>query len=218
MQNRVLNILDLLEEHTKSMTLPMSNLICQEYGKDPYLILISCLLSLRTRDIVTYLVSKELFKYARTPIEMLALSREKLVSIIHRIGFHHKKAQVLQEVSKQLLEEFNGKVPNTQEDLLTLKGVGRKTANLVLSVAFDIPAICVDVHVHRVANRLGIIQTKTVEETEFALQKLVPKDRWISINRLFVQWGQNICVPVSPKCSQCVLSPLCPKIGVTKHR
>jgi endonuclease-3 len=208
----------LLEEHTKGMTPPMSELISKEYGKDPYLILISCLLSLRARDTVTYPISKELFTYARTPQEMVDLPQQTIAGIIRSIGYYNRKAQILQEVSMQLLQEYNGRVPKTEKELLSLKGVGRKTANLVLSVAFDIPAICVDVHVHQVANRLGIIQTKTTEETEIALQKLVPRDRWISINRLFVQWGQNICVPVSPKCSQCVLSPLCPKIGVTKFR
>lgn len=217
-QERVLQILDSLEIATRDFPLPMSELISKEYGKDPYLILISCLLSLRARDVVTYPVSKNLFRYVRTPQQMLEIPNEKLTNLIHSIGFYNRKAAILKDVSRQLIERFSGQVPHTEAELLSLKGVGRKTANLVLSVAFDTPAICVDVHVHRLSNRLGIVTTKTPEQTEAALKKIVPKERWSDINRLLVQWGQNVCLPVLPKCSQCVLAPICPKIGVVHHR
>lgn len=217
-RDRILQILDYLEQATRDMPLPMSELISNEYGKNSYLILISCLLSLRARDTTTYPVSKELFKYVQTPKEMLQFPDDKLIEIIHPIGFYNRKAAILKDVSEQLIQKFNGQVPSSEKELLSIRGVGRKTANLVLSIAFDIPAICVDIHVHRLSNRLGIVSTKTPDQTEYALQKIVPKERWSSINRLLVQWGQNVCVPVSPKCSQCILAPICPKIGVAQHR
>lgn len=170
---------------------PMSLLLVHEYGKDPYLILIACLLSLRSRDVVTYQVCHELFKWVKTPQEMIKIPTAQLEAIIHKIGFFRRKAHILKEVSAALIERFDSKVPDTELDLLSLPGVGRKTANLVLAVAFDIPAICVDVHVHRLANQLGLVHTKTPEETEYALQKLYHPKQWHNINRLLVMLGQN---------------------------
>ena len=215
---RLQAILEILKESTKGMQRPMSRLIVEKYGRDPFLVLVSCLLSLRSRDSMTYEVSQRLFEQAKTPQELLALASRDLEVIIKKIGFYRKKAATLQMVSRMLIERFDGKVPATEEELLSLPGVGPKTANLVLSVGFNKPAICVDVHVHRVCNRLGLVTTKTPEQTEAALKVLVPRQQWSQINDLFVMWGQNICTPLSPRCSICPLSPLCPKRGVTRSR
>lgn len=180
---------------------PMSALIIHDYGRDPYLILISCLLSLRSRDPVTYSVSKELFSVAQTPQEMLKIPLEQLEKIIRPIGFYRRKAMILQEVSRDLIDHFKGKVPKTEAELLSIKHIGRKTANLVLSMAFDKPALCVDTHVHRIANHMGLVHTKTPEATEIALKKIVPQAWWGRLNHIFVVWGQNVCKPASKRCS-----------------
>lgn len=200
------------------MVPPMSTLIARDFGRDPFLILISCLLSLRARDPMTYKVSLELFAYARTPHEMVLMPLTTLEQILRPIGFYRKKARLVQEVSAYLLNHCGGIVPSTEKALLAIPGVGIKTAGLVLGEAFEIPALCVDTHVHRIANRLGWVKTKTPEQTHDALTTLIPKEYWISLNHLFVMWGQNICTPLSPKCSICLLSNYCPKIGVTRAR
>lgn len=215
---RALEIIKVLQKATKGMIEPASCQIVSEFGQDPFLVLISCLLSLRTRDTVSLPASQRLFAQAKTPQQLLNLPLEALEKIIYPVGFYRRKAATLHEVSADLISRFNGIVPSAQEELLSLKGVGRKTANLVLGVGFGIPAICVDVHVHRISNRLGLIQTKTVEETENALMELLPPEYWIEYNRLMVIWGQNICLPLSPLCSRCAISDLCPKVGVTKSR
>lgn len=217
-KNRALQILNTLRKATQGMTEPASLSIIEKYGKDPFLVLISCLLSLRAKDSATLPVSVQLFSVARTPQQILQMPISQLEQILFSIGFYHRKAQQLHEVSKELLDRFGGKVPNTLQDLMSIKGVGLKTANLVLSVGFDIPALCVDIHVHRIANRLGIIATKTPEETEKELTRLLPQEYWHECNRYFVMWGQNICVPVSPKCSVCPLFDLCARVGVGKSR
>lgn len=167
---------------------------------------------------MTYVVSKKLFDRAKTPAEIANMPTHELESIIKTIGFYRKKAATLQAVSRELIVRFGGTVPGTADELLSLPGVGLKTANLVLSVGFDQPAICVDVHVHRIANRLGIVSTKSPEQTELALKQLVPREQWSILNDLFVMWGQNICTPQSPRCSICPLAPLCPKRGVKTSR
>lgn len=215
---RVIKILTLLEEATKGMPETMSALISKEYNKDPFLILISCLLSLRALDKVTYPIARQLFKVARTPQEIIPFPLHELEELLHPIGFYRRKAHIIKEVSKELIERFDGKVPHTEEELLSIKGVGLKTAALVLSEAFGIPAICVDTHVHRVCNRLDIVETKNPEQTQRALKEIVPQEWWIKVNRLFVMWGQNICVPLSPFCTKCILSPWCPRRGVKKFR
>lgn len=215
---RAIQIIQILRKATKGMELPASLSIVERYGRDPYLILISCLLSLRTRDTVSLPASIRLFEYAKTPGQMLELSLEQIENLIFPCGFYHRKALLLQAVSKDLLDRFDGKVPCNEEDLLSIKGVGRKTANLVLGVAFGIPAICVDTHVHRVSNRLGLVATKTTEQTEFELKKILPEEYWIEYNHLIVMWGQNICVPISPFCSKCAIYNHCPRIGVVAHR
>lgn len=217
-KERIIKILGLLKEATKHYPPPMSVMIRQIYGRDPFLILISCLLSLRARDPVTFKVSQELFARARTPQELLAIPLHELEVLFYPLGFYRRKARIVHEVTIEIIDRFNSKVPSTEEQLLSLKGVGRKTANLVLGEAFGIPALCVDTHVHRLSNRLGWVSTKNPDHTEQELKKLVPKEYWINLNHYLVVWGQNICVPLSPLCSQCVLNPLCPKVGVTKRR
>lgn len=187
-----IKIIKLLRAKTKKMPEPMSQRIRDEYNDDPYLILISCLLSLRARDTVTYPISKKLFETVRTPKEMLAIPLRKLERIIKSIGFYHNKAKSLKSVSKELIERFKGKVPNTEEELLSIKGIGHKTAALVVSVAFGKPAICVDTHVHRLSNQLGLVHTKTPEQTEAALKELLPQRYWGEVNEVMVKWGQNV--------------------------
>ncbi len=192
--------------------------ISDQFGHDPFLVLISCLLSLRTKDQVTLPASLRLFERARTPAKILTISLAELEKIVYPVGFYRKKARLLHAVCQNLLDRFDGAVPSTIEELLSIKGVGRKTANLVLGEGFGIPAICVDTHVHRVANRLGLVNTKTVDQTEQALKEIIPEKDWININRWLVVWGQQICVPISPFCSRCPLAGVCKKRGVVKNR
>ena len=188
---KAVKIIRILRRATKGMTKPMISTIIEQYGRDPFLILISCLLSLRARDTVTLPVCQQLFAIARTPSELLKIPINKLETIIYPIGFYKRKSNILHNVSKDLIQRFNGIVPSTEKELLSIKGVGRKTANLVLAEAFGIPAICVDVHVHRISNRLGLVHTKTPLETELALQQILPKKYWSEWNKLLVMWGQN---------------------------
>lgn len=218
MPERIIKIIKILENATKGMTLPMTHLIRNDYGQDPFLILMSCLLSLRSRDTVTYRVCKELFTHAHTPEQFLTLPIPVLEHLIASINFYRRKAVLLHSVSHDIITRFGGSVPSTREELLSIKGVGPKTAALVLAEGFDIPAICVDTHVHRISNRLGLVSTKTPEQTEKALMQLVPVRYWCDINRLFVMWGQNICVPISPFCSRCALFNLCERVDVTRSR
>lgn len=170
---------------------PASVLLIEEYGKNPFLILVSCLLSLRTRDAVMIKVSKELFKYVQTPQELLDLDINKLENIIHSVGFYHAKAKTLKNISQILIEKHGSQVPADKEKLLALPGVGIKTTNLVLSEAFDIPAICVDTHVHRISNKIGLVTTQTPEQTELALQRIVPPDLQRLFSRNMVLLGQS---------------------------
>lgn len=185
---------------------------------DPFKILISCLLSLRTKDQTTESVSEKLFKIADTPEKILALPITKLEKIIFSSGHYKKKAQTLKHVSREILSRFNNKVPDTREELLSIKGIGPKTANIVLCFAYDQTVIPVDVNVHRVANRLGWASTKLAEKTEKELEKILPRKYWKEINGIFILHGKSICVPISPKCSECPIRGLCPQIGVTRSR
>jgi endonuclease-3 len=215
---RAIAVIKALRTATQGMVEPAATQIIEKYGKNPFLILISCLLSLRARDTASLPASIELFKVARTPQALLALPLKQIEQIIRPVGFYRNKARVLHAVCHTLLERFDGTVPGNREDLLSIKGIGPKTANLVLGLGFDIPALCVDTHVHKISNRLGIIKTKTVEETEAALAALLPNRYWTEYNKLLVMWGQNICVPISPKCSECAIFNLCQRVGVTKRR
>lgn len=189
-----------------------------EKHRDPFRVLISCLISLRTKDEVTGAASRRLFAKASTPAKMLRLRERDIAKLIFPAGFYRTKAQRIREISQTLVNGYKGRVPDTLEELLKLNGVGRKTANLVLTVAYGKPGICVDTHVHRLSNRLGWVKTKTPEQTEMTLRKILPKRYWIPLNDWLVTFGQNICQPVSPWCSKCPLQKDCPRIGVRYRR
>ena len=188
------------------------------YRDDPFTTLISCLLSLRTKDATTRAASQRLFRLARTPEHMLALSPAAIERAIYPVGFYRTKARTILAVCRTLRERYGGKVPDSLEELLTIKGVGRKTANLVVTLAFDKDGICVDTHVHRISNRWGYVRTKTPEHTEMALRRTLPRRHWRTYNDLLVTFGQNLCHPTSPWCSRCPLERICPKLGVRHSR
>lgn len=189
-----------------------------ENSQTPFRILIATILSLRTKDTLTAVVAPRLFAAADTPETMLALSEEQIAELIYPVGFYRNKARSIREISALLLEHYDGQVPADLDALLALPGVGRKTANLVVTMGFGLPGICVDTHVHRISNRWGYIQTKTPEETEFALREKLPIKHWNVINGLLVTLGQNICHPTSPRCSVCPVAVYCARIGVTRSR
>lgn len=215
---RAIQVVKILREATSGMVEPASFQIVQQFGREPFLILIGCLLSLRTRDTVSLPASIRLFQHATTPQAMLQLPLLDIAKIIYPVGFYRNKSRTIHAVCQKLITDFKGVVPQTEKELLSLPGVGRKTANLVLGEAFGIPALCVDTHVHRISNRLGLVMTTTPEETERELSDILPPEYWIEFNRLLVMWGQNVCVPISPFCSGCALAPICPRIGVNKSR
>jgi endonuclease III len=218
LKKRAISIIEILQAATKDMVQPAATSITKQYGRNPFLILVSCILSLRTRDSVSLPASQRLFEHAQTPRALLLLPPKTIEKLIYPTGFYRQKTKDILTICTILLEKYDGKVPNTYQELITLPGVGPKTANLTLAEGFGVPAICVDTHVHRISNRLGLVKTKTPEQTEVALKKLLPQKYWSEYNKLMVMWGQNICVPISPKCSICPLLPLCPQIGVTRHR
>ena len=185
---------------------------------EAFKILISCLLSLRARDENTEKVSKELFAVADKPSEIASMSIKKLEKLIFSSGHYHKKALTLKHVSKEILTRFKGKVPKTREELMSIKGIGPKTANIVLAFAFNQCVIPVDTHCHRIPNRLGWVKTKTPEKTEGELNKIIPTKQKCDFNAVFVQFGREICQPISPWCSKCDLNKMCPKIGVVRSR
>lgn len=191
--------------------------IARETG-DPFKVLISCLLSLRTKDKVTDQASKRLFSRAGEVKKMAKLPLEEIQTIIYPVGFYRKKAKTIQDICAILLEKYNGTVPSSIDELLLLPGVGRKTANLVVTSGFNKAGICVDTHVHRITNRWGYVNTKTPDETEFSLRKKLPATYWLVFNDLLVKFGQNICLPVSPFCSKCPIAKFCKKIHVGKSR
>ena len=197
---------------------PVVGVVARRSGRDPFLVLISCLLSLRTKDKTTAEASARLFALASTAATMRKLSAEATEQAIYPVGFYRTKAKQIQQICTQLLERYEGRVPDTMEELLTLPGVGRKTANLVVTVGYEKPGICVDIHVHRISNRWGYVKTKTPDETEQALRKKLPREYWILFNDLLVPYGQNLCQPVSPLCSQCNIAEYCDRVGVTHSR
>ena len=183
-----------------------------EEFKDPYLVLIACILSLRTNDLTTYPATLRMLEIGREPKDFAYCDVEKLEKAIYPVGFYKNKARQIVELSKIIVEKLDNKVPDTIEELIKFNGVGRKTANLVLAKGFGIPAICVDVHVHRICNRLGYVHTKNPEETEFALREKLPQKYWLDINTLLVTHGQNICKPIKPKCDECPINKYCEKL------
>jgi endonuclease-3 len=192
--------------------------VARTMGRDPFKILIGCLLSLRTKDETTGPAAARLFALAGTAEAMRQLTVGQIAKAIYPVGFYRTKATSILDICRTLLERHGGQVPETMEGLLNLKGVGRKTANLVLTMGFLKPAICVDTHVHRISNRWRYVRTKTPEDTEFALRRKLPQTYWMVYNDLLVSFGQNICKPISPLCGQCPLANGCPKVGVKRHR
>ncbi|HEX9284743.1 MAG TPA: endonuclease III [Nitrospirales bacterium] len=185
---------------------------------DPFQVLISTVLSLRTKDQTTAEASTRLFRLATTPRAMLAVPRRTIERAIYPVGFYRTKARHIHGICRDLLARYGGRVPDEIDELLTLKGVGRKTANLVVTLGFRKPGICVDIHVHRISNRLGYIRTKSPAQSEEALRRKLPSRHWIVYNDLLVPFGQNLCTPVSPRCSECKLTRYCERVGVKKSR
>jgi len=216
-ESRVRELVRRLEEFRSSCR--VTTLVAeQESSRSPYRLLVACIISLRTKDEVTSAASRRLFALADN-VDLLAdLEEDRIAQAIYPAGFYNTKARQLRQIAAILRDDFGGEVPATEADLLALPGVGRKTANLVLGLGFGKPAICVDTHVHRISNRLGLVRTKTPEQTERALTGVLPRDLWIPINDLLVTFGQNRCHPISPRCVSCVLADLCPRIGVTRSR
>ena len=185
---------------------------------DPFRVLIACLLSLRTQDATTREASERLFRVADTPAAMLRLSPARISRLIFPVGFYRTKARAIRQISRDLIARFGGAVPDEIDALLTLKGVGRKTANLVVTIGFAKPGICVDIHVHRISNRLGFVRTKSPDQTEVALRAKLPRRYWIGYNDLLVAFGQNVCRPLSPHCSRCPVARWCRRVGVGRTR
>jgi len=205
-----------LKKTVKGFRTPSVTVIAKK--NDPFAVLISCIISLRTRDEVTEPASARLFALVKSPAELLKLSVSKIEKAIYPAAFFRNKAKSMKEMCKVLVEEYSGEVPDKLEELLKLKGVGRKTANLTLTLGHNKPGICVDIHVHRICNRLGYVKTKSPDETEMVLRKILPKRFWKGFNDLLVSFGQNLCKPVSPFCTSCPLENHCPKIDVTRNR
>ncbi len=196
---------------------PVLGVVAKE-SSDPFRILIACLLSLRTKDQTTADAARRLFALAADPASMLKRPVRAIARTIYPVGFYRIKARQIHGICRMLLAEFDGRVPDSIEALLRLPGVGRKTANLVVTVGYNKPGICVDIHVHRITNRWGYVTTKTPEQTEEALRRKLPRRYWITFNDLLVPYGQNLCLPVSPYCSRCKIVPYCDRLGVTRSR
>lgn len=207
--------IDKVVETLEAAEQPKSDFVKLMAGfKDPYLVLIACILSLRTNDKTTYPATLRMLEIGRTPEVFAKCDIKELEKAIYPVGFYANKAKQIQALSKILYEEMNSKVPDEIEELTKFNGVGRKTANLVLALGFEKPAICVDVHVHRICNRLGYIKTKNPEETEFTLRKILPEKYWLVINTILVTHGQNICKPINPDCVHCPIYDYCNRVGV----
>jgi len=218
-QGREFNIVEGLKKLKKAVRkfrTPSVTVIAKK--NDPFAVLVSCIISLRTRDEVTELASARLFTLAKLPAELLELSNAKIEKAIYPAAFYRNKTKSLKELCQVLVKEYFGKVPDKLEELLKLKGVGRKTANLTLILGHNKPGICVDIHVHRISNRWGYVKTKSPDETEMVLREILPKRFWKGFNDLLVSFGQNLCKPVSPFCSSCPIEDQCPKIGVNRFR
>ncbi len=214
--DKIDNIVTILKRENKKYIVPIVTIVSMT--KSPFMVLISCLLSLRTKDKVTAEASNRLFKLANNPEKMLGLSIKSIEKAIYPVGFYKTKAKRIKEICRVLLDDYEGVVPNEIDELLKLNGVGRKTANLTVTLGYGKLGICVDTHVHRISNRLGLVKTKTPEQTEFALRKKLPQKHWLIYNDLLVTYGQNLCVPISPWCSKCKIFKYCKRVGVKKSR
>ena len=211
-------VMKLLEKELETFGLPPVSAMAEEDVVDPFRILVSTIISARTKDEVTGPATERLFALADRPETMRKLPEEKIEKAVYPAGFYRTKAKAIRKAAGELVDRFGSRVPDTIEELLTLPGVGRKTANLVVTLAHNKAGICVDTHVHRITNRWGYVKTKTPHETEQALRAKLPKKHWIAINTILVTHGQNICKPISPLCSRCPVFRCCDRAGVTKSR
>jgi endonuclease-3 len=207
----------ILKREVRRWQEPIVGVVAKTSG-DPFRILLSTVLSLRTKDQTTAQASARLFRLATVPKKLGSIPLRRIERAIYPVGFYRTKARHIREICRDLLARYDGRVPDTIEDLLTLKGVGRKTANLVVTLGFHKPGICVDTHVHRISNRWGYIRTRTPKESEEALRRKLPRRYWMIFNDLLVPFGQNLCKPISPLCSQCKLARYCDRVGVTRSR
>ena len=214
--DKIDDIVTILKRENKKYIVPIVTIVSMT--KSPFMVLISCILSLRTKDKVTAEASNRLFKLANNPEKMLGLSIKSIEKAIYPVGFYKTKAKRIKEICKSLLKDYEGVVPDEIDELLKLNGVGRKTANLLVTLGYGKLGICVDTHVHRISNRLGLVKTKTPEQTEFELRKKLPQKHWLIYNDLLVTYGQNLCVPISPWCSKCKIFKYCKRVGVNKSR
>ncbi len=210
-------VIKILKDENKLFAIPTVTQVSNT-SRSPFMALISCLLSLRTKDNTTLQAAERLFVLAKIPEAMMSLPVRVIEKAIYPVGFYRNKARIIKNICKDLVEKYHSKVPDEIDELLKFKGIGRKTANLVVTIGYGKPGICVDTHVHRITNRWGYVKTKMPEDTEFALRKKLPKKYWIIINDLLVTYGQNICKPVSPICSRCKIYKYCNRKGVIKHR
>ena len=217
-QDQIHAMLRVVRREIRQWREPVVGVVAKQSDRNPFHILISCLLSLRTRDQTTAEASERLFALARTPADMLNLPLTQIQRAIYPVGFYLTKAKSIHQICRRLLDVYGGIVPHSIEELVTLSGVGRKTANLVVTVGYGKPGICVDIHVHRICNRWGYIKTKTPKETEEALRRKLPSQYWITFNDVLVPYGQNLCQPVSPFCSKCKLLDYCGRIEVKRSR
>jgi endonuclease-3 len=216
-QREIHQAIRILRREVPKWQTPIVGLVA-ESSESPFQILVSCILSLRTLDTTTAQAVRRLFALADTPAEMAKLATQEIEKAIYPVGFYRTKARTIREICRTLNQKYSGHVPDEIDELLKLKGVGRKTANLVVTLGFNKPGICVDTHVHRISNRWGYVRTKNPKETEFALRKKLPKPYWIEYNDLLVSFGQHLCRPISPMCSRCPLERYCDKVGVTASR
>jgi len=210
-------IVAILREEVPRFDVPIVTEISR-MRRDPFEVLISTILSLRTKDEVTRTAARRLLEKGRTPEAILKLSDQEIMALIFPVGFYKTKARTIREICMTLLERYGGRVPDDLDELLKLKGVGRKTANLVITLGYGKYGVCVDTHVHRISNRLGYVKTRSPDETEQALREKLPRKYWIEYNDLLVTWGQHICRPISPFCSRCRILPYCRQVGVERHR
>lgn len=213
---RIKVIVKILRNATKQFEEPVVEQVARSYK--PFRVLVSTMLSLRTKDETTTRASRRLFTKADSVPALLKLKPKQIQKLIYPVGFYRTKAKNLLHMAQLLHQKYKGKVPDTLDELVALPGVGRKTANLVLSLSYDKDTICVDTHVHRISNRLALVSSHTPHETELKLMKVLPRKYWKHWNMWLVMWGQNICHPVSPHCSECPLQPYCPQKGVTYSR
>lgn len=217
-QDQITAALRIVKREIRQWEEPVLGVVARDSKRDPFRILISCLLSLRTKDKTTREASARLFELAHQPATMLALPLQKIERAVYPVGFYRTKAKSIHAICRRLLDVYGGIVPDSIEELVTLSGVGRKTANLVVTVGYGKPGICVDIHVHRISNRWGYVRTKTPEETEQALRRKLPTPHWVTFNDLLVPYGQNLCQPVSPFCSKCKIRDFCDRVGVIQSR